>query len=181
MLFNVLNIADAALYCGIVATIVFVLKTFLPIDFGAEVSADFNVMTETDASFNFLSIESIAAFFMCSGWMGWYALNFMHLSTKMSALVAVTSGAVGMFIFVWLIAQFRKLEHIPTADLKELVGRVGKAYMNFAPKGNSKIQIEYHSELATLDAINASDEEIKTFESIKVIKVENNQIYIEKG
>ena len=118
---------------------------------------------------------------MCSGWVGWYALNFMHLSIKLSALFAVVSGAIGMLFFVWLIAQFKKLEHIPTADPQELVGRIGKAYMNFAPKGNAKIQIEYHGELATLDAINESEEEIKAFENIKVVKVENNQIYIVKG
>ena len=181
MLLNVTNIADTALYCGIIGTIVFLLKTFLPIDTGAAVTADFNVMSESDASFNFLSIESIAAFFMCSGWMGWYALNFMHTSVKMAALIAIGLGAVGMAVFVWLIAQFRKLEHIPKANPQELVGRVGKAYMTFAPKGSAKIQIEYHSELATLDAINASDEEIKAFENIKVVKVENNQIYIVKG
>lgn len=181
MLFDVSNISNVALCCAIFGTAVFLLKTFLPIDFSTEVTADFNVMSESDASFNILSIESVAAFFMCSGWVGWYALNFMHLSMKLSALIAVVSGAIGMFFFVWLIAQFRKLEHIPTANLEELVNKTGKAYMKFAPKGNAKIQIEFHSELATLDAINDSDEEINSFENIKVVRVENNQIYIVKG
>ena len=176
-----LNFTNVAFWCAIVGTVVFLIKKFLPVDFGTEVTADFNVMTESDASFNFLTIESIAAFFMCSGWMGWYALNYMHLSTKTSALIAVASGAIGMIFFVWLIAQFRKLENIPKADLQELVDKTGKAYMNFAPKGNAKIQIEFHGELATLDAINFSDEEIKSFENIKVVKVENNQIYVVKG
>ena len=175
------NFTNVALLCAILGTFVFLVKTFLPIDFGSEVTADFNIMTETDASFNFLTIESVAAFFMCSGWVGWYALNFMHLSIKLSALLAVVSGAIGMLFFVWLIAQSKKLEHIPTANPQELVDRIGKAYMNFAPKGSAKIQIEYHGELATLDAINESEEEIKAFENIKVVKVENNQIYIVKG
>ena len=181
MLLNAHDIANTSLCCGIIGTVVFVAKTLLPIDFGAEVSADFNVMTETDASFNFLSIESIAAFFMSAGWMGWYALNFMHMSAKMSALIALVSGVIGMGFFVWLIVQFKKFEHIPTAKLEELIGKVGKAYMKFSPRGNAKIQIEYHGELATLDAINDSDEEINSFENIKVVKIENNQIYIVKG
>ena len=181
MLFNVLSFADAALCCAIFGTVVFLIKTFLPIDFGSEVSGDFNGLTETDASFNFLTIEGMAAFFMCSGWMSWYSLNFMHLSTKKSALIGVTCGVLGMLFFAWLICQFKKLEHIPTADPQELVNKIGKAYMHFAPKGNAKIQIEYHSELATLDAINDSDEEINAFENIKVVRVENDQIYIVKG
>lgn len=181
MLFNVLSFTDVALCSAIFGTVVFLIKTLVPIDFGSEVSGDFNVLAESDASFNFLTIEGIAAFFMCSGWMGWYALNFMHLSVKKSAAVAVVCGILGMLFFAWLICQFKKLEHIPTANPEELVNKIGKAYMNFAPKGNAKIQIEYHGELATLEAINDSDEEIKSFENIKVVRVENNQIYIVKG
>lgn len=181
MLFNVLSISDAALCCGIFGTIVFLVKTFLPIDFGAEVTSDFNIMTETDASFTLFSIESIAAFFMCSGWIGWLCLNHLHYSIKLSALIAIVCGLAGMFLFAWLIAQLKKLEHIPNANPQELIGKTGKAYMNFAPKGNAKIQIEYQEKLATLDAINDSDEEIKAFENIKVTKFENNQIYIVKA
>ena len=87
MLFNVLSISDAALCCGIFGTIVFLVKTFLPIDFGAEVTSDFNIMTETDASFTLFSIESIAAFFMCSGWIGWLCLNHLHLIRVRSFLI----------------------------------------------------------------------------------------------
>lgn len=181
MLFNVLSISDAALCCAIFGTIVFLIKTLLPIDFGTEVTADFNVMSESDASFNLLSIESISAFFMCSGWIGWLCLNQMQYSTKLSALISFGCGAIGMFLFAFLIAQFKKLEHVPCANPEELVNKTGKAYMNFAPRGNSKIQIEFQEKLATLDAINDSDEEIKAFENIKVVKVENNQIYIVKG
>ena len=85
-----------------------------------------------------------------------------------------------MVVYAWLIAQFKKLEHVPTASFEELVNRTGKAYMSFAPKGSGKIQIEFKEKLATLDAKNYSDEEIKAFDSIKVVKIENNEIYIVK-
>ena len=52
--------------------------------------------------------------------------------------------------------------------------------MKFAPNGVSKIQIEFNSKFATLDAINFSEVEIKTADLIKVVKVENDNIYIEK-
>ena len=159
----------------------FFYLTFLPIDFNTEVAGDFTSMTESDASINLFSIESISAFFMCFGWIGWLCLKYLHYSGKKSLAIAFAFGLVGMFFFAWLIAQFRKLEHVNMPKLEELVGKTGKAYMNFAPKGNAKIQIEFNAKLETLDAINASDEEIKSFENIKVVKVENNQIYIVKG
>ena len=86
-----------------------------------------------------------------------------------------------MFFFDWLISQFKKLEQTPKVSYDELIGRVGKAYLNFPPKGNGKIQIEHNAKLDTLDAKNATDFEIKSFDSIKVVKVENNEIYIEKA
>ena len=181
MLLNALSISDVALCCAIFGTVIFLIKTFLPIDFGAEVSADFNIVSDTDASFNIFTIESISAFFMCSGWSGWLCLNHLHYSIKLSALVAITMGLIGMFLFVFLIAKLKKLEHIPTANIEELAGKTGKAYMNFSSKGSSKIQIEYNSQLEILDAINDSDEEIKAFENIKVVRIENGQIYIIKG
>ena len=181
MLFNVLNFSDVALCAAIFGTIVFCLKTFLPIDSGTEVTGDFNAMVDSDTSFSWFTIESISAFFMCSGWIGWLCLNHLDYSVKKSGLIALCVGLLGMFFFAWLIAQAKKLEHVPTANPEELINKIGKAYTNFAPKASAKIQIEYNSKLETLDAINFSDEEIKAFENIKVVKIENNQIYIVKG
>ena len=105
----------------------------------------------------------------------------MHHSLKIACLIAIGSGLIGMFLFAWIILQFKKLEHTPKADLNELINKTGKAYINFAPNGFGKIQIEFNSKLETLDAKNISNEEIKSFEEIKVVKIENNEIYIEKA
>ena len=174
------RIIDIFFYGAIISTVVFAIKTFTPIDFGTEVDGDFTSISG-DNAFSIFTLESIAAFFMCSGWMGWLSLSHLHYSLKTSLIIALCFGIAGMFLFAWLIAQFKKLEHIPTANINELVGKIGKAYMTFAPKGNSKIQIEFNQKLSILEAINETDEEIKAFENIKVVKVENNQIYIAKG
>lgn len=167
-------------YLGIIGTIVFVAKTFIPVDFGAEVHGDFTTLTDTDTSFNLFSIESISAFFMCSGWIGLICHKYSHYSLKLSCLISLLAGIFGMLFFAWLIFQFKKLEHIPKTDLNELVNKQGKAYMNFQPKGTSKIQIEINSRLDILDAINLDDVEINSFEEIKVVKVEEGKIYIKK-
>ena len=64
--------------------------------------------------------------------------------------------------------------------MADLVNKTGKSYTKFNPKGNGQIQIEFNSKLATLDAVNEGEEEINSFEMIKVVKVENNIIYITK-
>ena len=168
------------LICAIIGTGVFVLKTFLPIDSGTEIGSDFTGITDTDASFSLFTIESISAFFMCFGWMGWAAKDYLHYDMKITLVIAVVSGVVGMLFFSWLITQIKKLEHTPKKDINELVGKSGKAYLTMPPKGTGKISIEFGGALEELNARNNTDEEIKSFEPIKVVKIENGEIFVEK-
>jgi len=168
------------LICAFLGTGVFILKTFLPIDSGTEIGGDFTGMTDTDSSFSLFTVESISAFFMCMGWMGWLAKDHLNMGMKMSLIIAIVSGIIGMLFFSFLIAQIKKLEHDPKADINELFNKTGKAYMTFAPKGTGKIQIEFNGRIEEFDARNDSDEEIKSFEPIRVVKIEDNEIFIEK-
>ena len=168
------------LFCAFLGTGVFALKTFLPIDSGSEISGDFTGMTDTDASFGLFTIETISAFFMCFGWMGWIAKDYLNYGMKLSLVIAVISGIIGMLFFSWLITQIKKFEHTPKQDINELLNKSGKSYTTFPPNGNGKISIEFCGRLEELDAKNNTNEEIKSFESIKVVKTENNIIYIEK-
>ncbi|MCD8024847.1 MAG: hypothetical protein LUE64_04865 [Candidatus Gastranaerophilales bacterium] len=180
MLFDPEKLTAIYWYCAILGTIVFILKTALPIDSGTEIHADFNSVVDSDSSFGLFTIESVAAFFMCGGWMGWFSFGHLHYELKITMLIALVSGACGMVFFAWLIAQFRKLEHNPKPSISELSGKTGKAYMRFAPKGTGKIQIEFNSKLEILEAQNDTDCTIEAFEPIKVVKIDNGNIYISK-
>ena len=168
------------LICAILGTGIFFLKIFLPIDSDAEIGGDFTNITDTDTSFSLFTIESISAFFMCLGWMGWAAQSHLHYNFKISLIIAIISGIIGMLFFAWLITQVKKLEQVPKNDINELVNKSGKAYINFEPKGTGKISIEFAGRIQEFDARNNTDEEIKSFEPIKVVKIENNEIFIEK-
>ncbi len=177
---NSVNLTTVYWYMAVIGTIVFILKTAFPIDSGTEVDTNFTSVSDTDSSFNLFTIEGISAFFMSGGWMGWFSFSKLHYEMKLSLSLSVISGILGMALFSFLISRFKKLEHIPEASLNELVNKCGRAYMKFAPKSSSKIEIEYNSKLSILDAINLEDEVINAFEPIKVIKVENGCVYIKK-
>ena len=65
-------------------------------------------------------------------------------------------------------------------DLSSSVGLSGKAYTNFAPKSGGQIEIDIDGQLSIETAFNDSEEVIKAFEQVKVIKFENNVLYVEK-
>jgi hypothetical protein len=60
-------------------------------------------------------------------------------------------------------------------------GSIAKAYTNFEPKGQGQIEITVNGQLSVEEAVNTSDEFIKSFDEVKVIKYENNKLYIEKA
>ena len=124
--------------------------------------------------------EGISSFFMCFGWISWVSYNYIKYSAKLSIVLGVIFGIIGMLFFAFIISKVKKMSYNPVADKKTLVGKIGKAYMQFQPKGMAQIEIEFNSKLEILDAVNLSDIQIQSFEQIKVVKVENDIIYIEK-
>jgi len=175
-----IDIQTVFLVFAIISTIIFVLKVALPFDSGSEISSDFTNIADTDTSFNFFTFEGICAFFMSTGWMSWFSKAFLHYSTKISLIIGIFCGIAALFFYGWLISKIKKLEYIPTADKKELIGKTAKAYMQFAPFGQAQIEIEFNSKLEILDAKNNTDVQIQSFEMVKVVKVEDDIIYIEK-
>ncbi len=175
------NFSNVCFYLGLISLVILLLKSFLPFDTDTEVSGDFTTLTESDSSFNLFTLEGILSFFMCFGWMGWWAHNYQHFSFKICMIIACVSGILGMLFFSFMFSQIKKMEFIPKNDLKELVDKTGKAYTRFQPNSSGQIQIDFNSKLATLDAVNIGEEEINSFELIKVVKVENDIIYIKKA
>lgn len=164
------------------ATVLFILKLaiFMIVGGDAEVSSDFDSISEVDTSFNFLSIESVFAFFMAFGWCGWSSYIHLHLNQIVSLLIAIVMGLIFMTFAAYLMFSIRKLAKKVIVDYNELVNKTGKAYTSFEPQGEGKIEIILNEKLTILETINLSEEKIEAFSEIKVEKVENNKIYISR-
>ena len=169
-------------YIAVFSTIIFAIKLAIFTFAGAdtEVVADFNAEVDTDVSFNFFSIQSILAFFMGFGWMGYAGAKQFGMSLPQHLTIAILVGLAFMLITSSLFFMVKKLEKNVKKDKTTALNRTGKAYTDFAPKGNGQIEIEINGQLTVSEAINESDEEIKAFENIKVNKIEDDKFYIVK-
>ena len=167
---------------AIFATIVFVIKLAIFSFFGGdtEVHADFNSEFDTDTSFDFISVQSLLAFLMGFGWMGYAGLAQLGWSNLVSILSAIGVGLFFMLGSAYLMFLVKKLEKNVKKDKTTAIGKIGKAYTNFAPNGNGQIEININEQLTVVDAINTTDEEIKAFDNVRVVKVENEIMQIEK-
>jgi membrane-bound ClpP family serine protease len=171
-------------YIGLFATILFVIKLIIFSFAGgdSEVFGDFNSETDTDVSFNFFSIQSIIAFFMGFGWMGYAGIKQLNLTNQIETLViAIIAGLVFMTLSSTLMFLAKKLEKNIKKDKNSALNKVGRAYTKFSPKGSGQIEIEINGQLSIEKAINKSEEEIAAFESVTVVAVIGETLYIEKN
>jgi membrane protein implicated in regulation of membrane protease activity len=166
---------------AVAATLFFALRlvVFNFFDFG-DFGDDTSHAMESDEVFSFLSLQSILAFLMGFGWIGLAAMREYHLDTLSSLALAFAAGALFTFLSALLMRQVKKLNKTTNINLSKCVDELGKAYTKFAPGGAGQIQITINGRLATTNAINIGDEEIEAFAPIKVAKVENNVIYVQK-
>lgn len=176
------TIVAAYYYLAIFSTLVFAIKLILFTILGGdtEVIADFNTEIDTDCSFNFISIQSVLAFLMAFGWMGYAGLTQFEFAQLLNFGVAFGVGLIFMLVTALLMFGIKKLEKNVKKDYTKALNKTGKAYTNFAPNGIGQIEIEFNEQLSVIEAINNTTEEIKSFEQIKVVKVEDDKLYIEK-
>ena len=170
-------------YIALFSTILFVLKLVLFATVGGdtEVAADFNSEVDMDCSFNFISIQSVIAFFMGFGWMGYSALKQFELSQLISFGAAFGVGIVFMFLTAYLMFLVKKLEKKVKKDKSTAIDQVGKAYTSFSPRSMGQIEIEINGQLSVVNAMNDTDEQINSFDVIKVTKVVDDMLYIVKN
>lgn len=164
------------------STTLFIFKTIFFVLLGgdAEVNADFDSITEADTSFSFFSVQTLLAFFMGFGWMGLVVLQQLKISAIYVAIFSCIVGLLFMFITAYLMFLTKKLNKTVRVNYADCVGQEGKAYTTFEPNSNGKIEITLNQKLVIIDAISVSNEKINAFEIIKVIKFENNKVYIDK-
>lgn len=178
------NAPQYYLYLAWFATILFVVKLAIfqlfGGDGGSEVSTDFTTETETDTSFSFLSLQTVLAFLMGFGWMGYAGAGEFGWSAFTAFAAAFVVGLLFMFGTAYLMFSVKKLEKNVVKDKNTAIGKIGKAYTNFDENGNGKVEIEIAGQLTVADAWNAVDVPINSFDRVKVIGVKDNILHVIK-
>ena len=174
---NVSVLTSLYFWTGVIMTAFFVVKLLIFSLFGMDDGSGDLVGTDVDTDFNFISLQSIIAFLMGFGWLGYAAIQW-GFGGKVSILFAVLGGLILMALSAYLMFVMKKLNSTPKYDLKILTDKTGTSYTKFEPKSTGKIQIEFNGKLETFDAWNDTDENIESFKQIKVTRVEENKIFV---
>jgi len=135
---------------------------------------------DSDISFKALSLQGITAFFMMFGLVGWAVVR----QGKYNALVPIAAGTVAGLLTVWVmkkIFQFAgSLQSSGTMNLQNAVGQEGTVYLTIRPGKSGKVQVTVQDRLSVLEAITEGNEEIKTGQTIRVVRVAAGKLVVEK-
>ena len=112
--------------------------------------------------------------------MGLVAVKQFNTPMWISMFIAFFVGLVFLFGTAYLMFLVKKLDKKIVVKLEECVGQQGKAYTDIQPNSEGKIEIVINKKLVVVEAISLCEEKIDAFSQIKVEKVENNKLYVNK-
>lgn len=168
-------------YIAVFSTILFIVKTIIFSIFGgdSEVVSDFTTEFELETSFDFLSVQSVLAFFMGFGWIGLAGISQWHLKLIPATLIAAAFGLVLMFGSAYLMFLIKKLNKRVVKNYAACVGKTAKAYTAFHAESEGQIEVEVNGRLSIEKAFNTTQEEIEAFSEVKITDYKD-KFYIEK-
>ena len=127
---------------AILGTVYFLLNLLMG-ELGGDADADLDLSSggadgvgdSPAAEFRVLSLQTISAFAMGSGWMGLAALRVMDASFAVSTLIAIAAGVAVAWVLVSLLRALWRLQSSGNIPLDATLGQTGTVYIEIPPKG----------------------------------------------
>ncbi|MFC1936450.1 hypothetical protein ACFLYP_02150 [Chloroflexota bacterium] len=132
---------------------------------------------DTDASFKFLSLQGITAFFMMFGLVG-LALLRANLPVVLTIFGGGLAGVFTVWVISMIFAGMGRLQSDGTIDIKNAVGKSGKVYLSIPANGSGQVQVSVQGSLKIFDAVSKDKEKIPTGEKIRVVDVVSSDTLI---
>ncbi len=176
------------LVCALFGGVLFVIRMVMQfiggfgdvdteIDAGEDADVDIGAaegeaaIEDSTASFKLLTLQGITGFFMMFGLVGLALLRQTKLSEAWAVFGALLWGLLTLWIVAKLFQFMRNLQSSGTIDIRNAVGQEGTVYLTIPADGTGKAQVTVQDRLRVMDAVTQKGEEIKTGESIMVVRV----------
>ncbi|MFI4916813.1 MAG: hypothetical protein ACIAS6_09955 [Phycisphaerales bacterium JB060] len=181
--------ADGAIWFAIPAlfgTGLFVIQ-LLAGELGGDFDVDVDVDTDMSGAGDFraLSIQTVAAFCLGSGWMGLGAFRVLDLGMTGSVAIAVVSGVGVAWLMGWMTRQVFKLQRSGNIGISSAAGLTGDVAVTVPPanKGRGAVSVVINGNRREYDAVQAGDEPIPPRTSVRIVSADNqtNTLLVERA
>ncbi|RKY06335.1 MAG: hypothetical protein DRP66_09035 [Planctomycetota bacterium] len=146
---------------------------------GADIDADFDAdIGDTDYSFKLISFQGLTAFFAMFGLVGLAMLKQSGFSQAHSVMGGLAAGVATVWVMKKIFEWAMTLQSSGNIKLKNAIGAEGTVYLTIHAGDTGKVRINIQNHLKVLNAKCAGDEEIKTGEPVRVVRVVSGNILV---
>lgn len=135
---------------------------------------------DSDLSFRALSLQGITAFFMMFGLIGWAVIRQYENSVWIPVIAGTAAGLATVWLMKKIFQLAGSLQSSGTMNLSNAVGQEGNVYLTIHPGASGKVRVTFQDRLSILDAVADGNTEIKTGESVRVVRVAAGKLVVEK-
>ena len=174
-------------FMAIIATVLFVGQMALMLmggDTGEFDSIDLEGASHVTGgeSFTLVSVQSILAFLMGTGWVGLAANMEWKWGQWGSLGIAVLFGSLMACLSAFLSMKMKGLKTVKKQNPREAVGKSGRAYTDIPAKGEGIGQVEITiSEKQQIVQAMGINEKINSFSPVKVVDIDDSgNLIVEK-
>ena len=89
-------------------------------------------------------------------------------------------GIVFMFLTAYLMFLVKKLNKRVVKNYSSCIGQTAKTYTEFKANGSGQIEVSVEGKLSIENAVNISDDNIKSFQEVKITDYKDNTYFIDK-
>ena len=168
---------------AIIGTVYFLFQIFLgglggDLDLGIDADLDFDSgLGGGDApgvEVGVLSLQTLSAFFMASGWSGFAALRLLGMDMTGAVLVAVVAGVAFSWMLVWLMRKMLLLQNSGNVRIGQTVGLAGDVYIQVPPagQGTGRVKLVLGTRQREFNAVQSGAEPIATNTRIRVVQAD---------
>ena len=177
------------LTCAVIGAVFVVLRlVLLFIGIETDISGDMDIQldeidihhADSDVGFKLLSLQSLSAFLLMFGLVGFALYNENREGILISLAGAVAAGLTAVWSIGKLFSLFEKLQSTGTIDLQNALKAEGKVYLDIPENGTGRVLIHIQNRLREYDARAADNKGLKTGEPIRVVQVQGNLLIVEK-
>ncbi len=164
-------------------TVIFIIQTILTFIGGDTmdgVDADFEGdLSNADAPFQLFSLRNLINFLLGFGWAG-IAFYTIILNKALLITVAVIIGILFVAVFFMVVRVFLRLAEDNSFRMEHVLHKAAEVYLSIPANrmGKGKILVSVGGSLRELDAMTDEKQPIYPQSTVKIVKIENNNIPI---
>lgn len=171
-------------YLAFFASLIFIFQTIMTF-FGGHSAGDFD--TDFDGEyhhgempFELFTFRNLINFLLGFGWTG--VAFYGEMNDAFLVIFAFVVGVIFVGIFFFIIKQILKLQEDNTFNINNTLGKTAQVYVPIPPNklGSGKVQLSINGSFHELEAMTDDYEKINSGENVRIVKVENQVLFVEK-